>query len=165
MSSTYRQKFYELAMMNHGVVSTALAAGSGIPTVELRKLASRKAIHRVAQGVYRSPFHPKDLLSRVSEALAIAGPGSFVIGVSVLSLIGISDLDLEVVSVGTTKRLRKKVPAQILIEHFNLTPELEIINDFPCQSLSAVMRHIANTAAPEDYAAVAMQLRRMGLIS
>lgn len=37
----FREQVYELALDNHGLVTTARAATTGAPAVELRKLAQR----------------------------------------------------------------------------------------------------------------------------
>lgn len=49
---TYREQLREIALDQYGSVTTADAAGDGIPAVELRKLASRGALERVGVGVY-----------------------------------------------------------------------------------------------------------------
>lgn len=162
MTKSYRTRVYELALTNNGVVTTTMAIANNIPAVELRKLASRGAITRVAQGVYRSPFHPADTVSKFQEALEIAGPGSFLIGESVLALLEIPGFTDSTVKVGTTMRVRKTLPEGLEIRFFGSQPELEEIRGLPCESVTAVFRQQRGLLTPESYAALGMQLRRLG---
>lgn len=161
---SHRTSFYELAMSNNGLVTTKTAKEIGIPAVELRKLASRGAITRVAQGVYRSPFHPEDANTKFHEALAIAGPGSFLIAESVLALLGIAEFKAASVSVGVTKRIRKQLPAGLSIRFHNQAPALDTVRGIPCQSVASAFRAQRELLAPQDYASVAMQLKQLRLL-
>ena len=160
MTKSYRTRVYELALSNNGVVTTTKAMANNIPAVELRKLASRGAITRVAQGVYRSPFHPADTLSKFQEALEIAGPGSFLIGESVLALLDMDGFTEFPIKVGTTMRVRKTLPEGLEITRFGSQPELEDIRGLPCELVASVFRRQRGFLTPESYAALGMQLRR-----
>ena len=52
---TYLERLREIALDQHGFVTSAQAVESGIPKVELPKLASRGRIERVSRGIYRVP--------------------------------------------------------------------------------------------------------------
>ena len=160
MTKSYRTRVYELALANHGVVTTTMATANNIPAVELRKLASRGAITRVAQGVYRSPFHPADTVSKFREALEIAGPGSFLVGESVLALLEMAGFTEFPIKVGATMRVRKALPEGLKITRFGSQPELEEIRGLPCESVTSVLRQQRERLTPGSYAALAMQLRR-----
>ena len=60
---SYRQELRELACDSHGVIALREAASSGVPAVEVRKLASRGASTRLGQGVYRMEEAPADGLT------------------------------------------------------------------------------------------------------
>ena len=161
---SYRTRLYELALSNNGLATTEMAKEIGIPAVELRKLASRGAIIRVAQGVYRSPFHPEDATSKFHQALAVAGPGSFLIAESVLALLGIAEFKTASVSVGVTKRIRKQLPPGLSIRFYSQAPAIELVKGIPCQSVASVFRAQRELLAPQDYASVAMQLKQLRLL-
>ena len=55
---TYLERLREIALDQHGFVTTAQAVVEGIPKTELPKLAARGRIERVAHGVYRVPQVP-----------------------------------------------------------------------------------------------------------
>jgi len=162
MTKSYRTRLYKLALSNNGVITTELATTNGIPAVELRKLAARGAITRIAQGVYLSPFYPDDGTTRFRVALEVAGEGSFLFGSSVLSLLGLTEYDSEPVRVGTTKRIRKALPSGIEVKTFSKAPALETIRGMPCQSPVQVLEAQKTTLSPSAYADLGMRLRRLG---
>ena len=55
---TYLEKLRELAIDQHGYVTTAQAADEGIARQELSKMVARGRLERVAFGVYRVPQVP-----------------------------------------------------------------------------------------------------------
>jgi len=55
---TYLERLRELAIDQHGFVTTAQAAGVGIARQELAKMVARGRLERVAHGVYRVPQVP-----------------------------------------------------------------------------------------------------------
>jgi hypothetical protein len=118
----------------------------------------------VALGVCRSPFHPEESTSKFHEALAIAGPCSFLIADSVLALLEITDFKAASVSVGVTKRVRKQLPQGLVIRFFSEAPAIEITIGIPCQSVASVFRIQRELLAPEEYASVGMHLRHLRLI-
>jgi predicted transcriptional regulator of viral defense system len=58
-AKTVRRKLWEHALDQHGYVTTQNASEEGIHAVELAKLAQRKKIERVSQGVYYFPEFPQ----------------------------------------------------------------------------------------------------------
>lgn len=156
---SYRVRVYELALENHGVVTTELAQHFGIPPVELRKLASRGAIERIGHGVYRSPFAKTTNASIAAEALAIAGSETFVCGASVLSLLEIGDLNPRQISVGHPDRLRKKLPAHIRPVRFSKAtmPPIENYLDIPCESLESVIRGVKGKIPGDKFAEISKE--------
>lgn len=65
---TYMEKLLEAAGMQRGYVTTANAAELGVPAVELRKLAQRGHLDRVAHGVYRIKAFPRQEHDDLMEA-------------------------------------------------------------------------------------------------
>lgn len=52
---TYLEQLREIALDQHGLVTSAQAVEAGIPKTELPRLASRRRIERLTRGVYRIP--------------------------------------------------------------------------------------------------------------
>ena len=63
------EKLREVALDQHGFVTTAQALGEGVSKATLSKLAARGRIEHVAHGVYRVPQVPADRFDRFMLAV------------------------------------------------------------------------------------------------
>ncbi|HWJ65174.1 MAG TPA: type IV toxin-antitoxin system AbiEi family antitoxin domain-containing protein [Nocardioides sp.] len=106
----YRDIVREIALDQHGYVTTKQAAAAGVPAVELPKLAARGGLENVAYGIYRMPDAPASAFDQFAEALLRAGEGSYLHGDSVLALFGLADVNPRRVRVAVRKRTRPKLP-------------------------------------------------------
>lgn len=106
----YRDIVREIALDQHGYVTTKQAAAAGVPAVELPKLAARGGLRNVAYGLYRVPDSPASAFDQFAEALLRAGEGSYLHGDSVLALFGLADVNPRRVRVAVRKRTRPKLP-------------------------------------------------------
>ncbi|MGF3056929.1 type IV toxin-antitoxin system AbiEi family antitoxin domain-containing protein [Microbacterium sp. YY-01] len=70
---TYLERLREIALDQHGFVTTAQAFDEGIPRVELPKMAKRGRIERVSQGIYRVPQVPSTGHDNLALAVLWAG--------------------------------------------------------------------------------------------
>jgi predicted transcriptional regulator of viral defense system len=68
MATKIREKLWEVALDQHGFVTTADAHRLGIPIVELGKLAARGKLERVGYGLYRFAELPVTPLDSYMEA-------------------------------------------------------------------------------------------------
>lgn len=107
----YRDVVREVALGEHGFITTKEAAEVGVPAVELRKLAARGALVNVAYGIYRVPDAPGSPFDQFAEALLRAGEGAYLRGDSVLALFGFADVNPRKIRVVAPKRTRAKLPA------------------------------------------------------
>jgi len=72
----YRALVHEIALDNHGYVTTQAAVEAGVPAVELPKLAARGGMENVAYGLYRVSAVPRSEIDQFAEALLRAGEGA-----------------------------------------------------------------------------------------
>lgn len=107
----YRDIVREIALDQHGYVTTKQAAEAGVPAVELPKLAARGGLKNVAYGLYRVPDAPSSAFDQFAEALLRAGEGAYLHGDSVLALFGLADVNPRRIRVAVRKRTRPKLPA------------------------------------------------------
>lgn len=121
-----REKLRWLAFDNHGIVTTSQAAALGIPAVELRKLAVRGALRRVGFGVYRMEETPATPLTPYAQALAIVGPGSWLVDESVLAFHELAHVNPRTIKVATNRRARTKLPATIELFDNHDADDIEI---------------------------------------
>lgn len=107
----YRDIVREIALDQHGYVTTKQAAEAGVPAVELPKLAARGGLKNVAYGLYRVPDAPSSAFDQFAEALLRAGEGAYLHGDSVLALFRLADVNPRRIRVAVRKRTRPKLPA------------------------------------------------------
>lgn len=140
-TETYRQRVYQAALDNQGLVTTKLAGEIGVPSVELRKLAQRAAIERIGHGVYRSPYFPTTKTSSAIEALTLVGEGAFLYGQSVAEYLELGDLNPRKVHVGYGGRIRKALPDYIKVTRATQADLdfVEIYDDVPCMSVERML--------------------------
>ncbi|MCB4207420.1 type IV toxin-antitoxin system AbiEi family antitoxin domain-containing protein [Arthrobacter sp. UM1] len=121
---TARKVLRTMAEDNYGVVTVAMAAEADIPAVEVRKLASRGALEALGQGVYLHKEVPQTLPETwLAAAVALCGPGAYLSGTAVMTLLGVGafgrrpfDFMRNPVSVGTQRRVRRRLPEWISLE-------------------------------------------------
>ena len=119
---TYRELLWEIATENHGIVTTTQAADAGVPAVELRKLATRGALRRVGQGVYRHLLAPTDRYTELAATVAAAGETAFLQKESVLAIFGLADVNPITIQVGDLRRNRANLPPHVaLVRREDLT--------------------------------------------
>lgn len=106
----YRGIVREIALDHYGYVTTKEATESGVPAVELPKLAARGGLENVAYGLYRVPDVPPTAFDQYAEALLRVGEGAYLHGESVLALFGLADVNPGQIKVAVTRRARPRLP-------------------------------------------------------
>lgn len=112
---TYREELWRIAADRHGVVTTEQAEDSGVPAVEVRKLATRGALTRVGRGVYRHNGVPHDAWTDLAATLASVGPDAFLEGDTVLALFDLAHVNPPKIYIGTPRRHRGVVPPHAVV--------------------------------------------------
>ena len=112
---TYRDDLWDVAAGNHGVITTTEAEEAGVPAVEVRKLAQRGVLRRLAHGVYLHRQVPRDRFTDAAEAVATGGEDAFLDWDAVLSLYDLALVDPSVVRVGVTRRYRGSPRAHVRV--------------------------------------------------
>lgn len=110
---TYYDDIFDEASDNFGLITTARAKEMGIPKEELSKLTARGKLNRIGHGVYRVRHHIPTALDVYADAVALVGPGSYIIDESVLAMNGLASVNPSTIVVGTPKRVRKRLPDYI----------------------------------------------------
>ena len=97
----------EVALDQHGFVTTAEASDMGVSKATLSKLASRGRIERVAHGVYRIPQTPRSHLDRFMLAVLWTGaPEALISHESALDLYDVCDVNPKVIDIAVAKGRR-----------------------------------------------------------
>ncbi len=112
---TYRQRAWEIAVGQHGYLTTDQAAADGIPPIELAKLAARGRLRHVARGIYRFEEMPPTKFDQYYEAVLRVGEDAVLVGDAVLALHGLALVNPRQIRVATTKRRRGVFPAWLKV--------------------------------------------------
>lgn len=122
----YRRDLWEIAASRHGVVTVAAAEDTGVPAVEVRKLATRGALRAYGQGVYTHRDVPTTPFTEPAVAVALAGEGAFLHRESVLDLLGLGQFNPPKVRVGTRRRVRRTLPEWMELENRPDVPDEDL---------------------------------------
>jgi predicted transcriptional regulator of viral defense system len=112
---TYRGVLRDHAQGQYGFVTTHDAAELHVPGVELRKLAGRGGLEKIAYGLYRVPEVAHTPLDQFAEAVLRVGPDAYLTHDAVLALHGLANATPTVIRVGTPHRVRTKLPRHIKV--------------------------------------------------
>ena len=123
---TYLERLREVAIDQHGFVTTAQAQEVGVPLVELYKMAARGRIEQVVRSVFRIPQVPGSRWD--NWALAVLGTGAPEACLShetALAAWEISDINPDRIHiwVGRNRRLRRSGGDGYVVHHGDLAPE------------------------------------------
>ncbi|MDR2620174.1 MAG: type IV toxin-antitoxin system AbiEi family antitoxin domain-containing protein [Propionibacteriaceae bacterium] len=123
---TITERLREIAIEQHGFVTSEQAAEEGISRVELVKLASRGRIERATRGVYRIPQVPASSYDNWALAVLWTGaPEACLSHETALAAWDISDINPNEIHicVGRQRRLRRAGGERYIVHRHNLVPE------------------------------------------
>jgi hypothetical protein len=130
---TYYNDIYEHAVDRHYLFTTLDARDLGIPAIELAKLAHRGRLESLGNGVYRLARNVPSESDPYAVAVARAGEGAFLFGESVIALLGLAPTNPEVISVATTRRVRRALPGSVRLVRVKDPGRLAAYEGIPCQ--------------------------------
>ncbi len=161
----YRRVLRELAFDTHGIVTLRDAESTGVPAVEVRKLASRGALTRIGQGVYRMDEAPADALTELAAAVALVGGDAVLADESVLAAHDLAQVNLRRIQVATSERVRKQLPATIEIISRRIPDEQRTdIDGVPAMRLVDAIRASRGKVLTSRLIDAARQADALGLI-
>lgn len=116
-------KLREIALDQHGFVTTSQAKESGVSKATLSKLAARERIERVAHGVYRVPQVPSSHYDRFMLAVLWTGTTEALIShESALDIYGVCDVNPRAIDITVPegKRISRRGGEGYRIHHENI---------------------------------------------
>jgi len=169
---TIREELWDVALDQHGYVTTADAKRLGIPIVELRKLEHRKKLIREAHGVYRFPQYPPSPRGQLMEAvLWTRDPLAALSHDTTLDVYELSDINPSTIHVTIPKRTkplrRKDAPHEYVVHYQTLRPDqIYYWEGIPCVTVeTAIDQEIQARARPDLIAQAITEAEQRGLIS
>lgn len=162
----YRQDLWEIAASRNGVVTVTEAEEAGVPTVEMRKLAARGALHAYGQGVYTHRDVPTNSFTEPTIAVALAGDGAFLHRESVLDLLGVGQFNPPKVRVGTRRRVRRALPKWMELENRLDVPDEDLTRyeGIPATTVRRALEDMRDRMPPDRWGAVVDEALRRDLI-
>lgn len=131
---TLMDRLLEVAGEQRGFVTPADAAAVGVNPVELRKMAARGRLERVAHGVYRLRAFPHRPNDELMAAVAWTGKRGVVAGQAALALHELCDVNPRRIDLAVPPgyRPRKAGGERYRVRHAKLRPrDVEVVDDIP----------------------------------
>jgi predicted transcriptional regulator of viral defense system len=148
----YYDDIYEVASENFGLITTTQAREMGISKDELGKLHLRGKLERIGHGVYRIKHHVPSPLDVYADAVTLVGPEAYVLGESVLAMHNLASVNPDTIYVGTTKRVRKRLPAHIKAAQRSTGDKTTVYDGIRCMTVAEAIRYCADKVMPERLA-------------
>lgn len=145
-----QRRLREVAIGQHGYVTSADAHALGIPVVELGKLAARKQLTHVAYGLYRFDDMPLTRHGTFFEAVARVGAHAYLTGDAVLAFHELALVNPKRIRVGTPKRVRAAIPEWIEVVKERRDPtELTTYESVPSTTVAAAIESCVGLVQPD----------------
>lgn len=156
---------YEIAADGYGIVTAEQAREVGVTTGELRRWCITGKLMRRGHGVYKIVRWVPTARDTFAEAVALVGEGSFLWGESVLSMHGLALVDPRVVTVATTKRVRRKLPAWVKIAPASEDTKVTFYEGIASQSVADAIHACRGVVMSERLVEATEQARTEGMIT
>ena len=161
---THFDEIYELAADNYGIITTSEAHNLGITNAELKRWVDAGRLQKRGRGVYKIKYYIPTLNDRFAEAVALVGKGSFLAGETVLAFHDLALVNPQKLTIGTSKRVRKKLPAWIeVVPMQNKT--LTCYEGLPSQTITEAILDCRHRVMNERLKEAVRDARREGLIT
>ena len=108
--ATYRERAWEIAVGQHGYITTRDATENGIPAIELVILAARDRLQHITRGIYRFAELPTTRIVQFYEAALRVGEDAVLMGDAVLALHDLALVNPRTIRVATPHRVRRHLP-------------------------------------------------------
>lgn len=165
LANTCRRRLLEVAHDQYGFVTTEDARELGVPPVELRKLASRGGIDRVAYGLYRFDDVPRTSNDAYMEAVLRVGRDAFLVGDAVLALHDLALVNLRRIRVGTRRRARPSLPEDIELVRVDVAAdEVTTYDGIPGVTVARAIRQCRSAVMGDRLLAAVNEADRRGLL-
>ena len=162
---SYYDVIYEQAVDNNYLFTTDDARETGIPVVELAKLAHRGRLESLGNGVYRLARYVPSEADPFAVAVARAGKGAFLYGESVIALLGLAPTNPERIYVATTRRVRKALPPNVVLLKLAEPERLVRYSGVPAQRVANAIIACKRTIMVDRLREAAKRGREAGYIT
>ncbi len=158
------EEIYEVAADNYGIVTREEAASMGVSDKELSRLAADGRLIRIGHGVYRIKHHVPGNLDPYAESVALAGPGAYLYGESVLAMLALCPTNPAKMYVGTPRRIRRRLPRGMKVVQRKGVADVTEYEGIPSQTVGAAIRSCMGKIMPDRLREAVREARRQGLL-
>lgn len=158
------EEIYEVAADNYGLVTRDEAARMGVSDKELSRLASDGRLTRIGHGVYRIKHHVPGNLDPYAESVALAGPGAYLYGESVLAMFALCPTNPAKMFVATPRRIRRKLPRGMKVVQRQDAADVTEYEGIPSQTVGAAIRSCMGKVMPDRLQEAVREAQRQGLL-
>lgn len=162
---THYQQLFAIAADNYGIVTSAQAKEEGISDKEMSAIASRGRIRRLGRGVYKIVDYIPVENDPYAEAVALVGPGAYLLGESVLAMLRLAPTNPTRITVATPKRLRKALPKHIRVEPAPVGVVPTEYDGIPSEPVADAIRTCRGRLMPGRLEDATREARRQGYIT
>ena len=162
----YRRRLHEVALDNHGYVTTKMAQEAGVPGGELPKLAEHGGLERVGYGLYRFNDIPAGRLDQYMEVVLRVGEGAYLVGESVLAMHGLALVNPRRLKVATRRRVRVEMPEYVeVVKATHEAGTLTTHEGIPSTTVAQALVDCRRTVMRERLVEAAHEARKEGLLA
>ena len=147
---THYDALLNVALRNHGIVSSAMADELGLRTSEVTRYCHDGRIVRVGYGVYRIADYTPTRMTRYAAAVASVGEGAYVYGRSALTLCDLVPYEPGSVFVATTRRVRRALPPWVKLVRASQPDVCIEFGGIPSQPPATALASIADRLTPAE---------------
>lgn len=158
------EEIYEVAADNYGLVTRDEAVRMGVSDKELSRLASDGRLTRIGHGVYRIKHHVPGDLDPYAESVALAGPGAYLYGESVLAMFALCSTNPAKMYVGTPRRIRRRLPRGMKVVQRKDVADVAAYEGIPSQAVGAAIRSCMGKIMPDRLQEAVREAQRQGLL-
>lgn len=157
-------KIYDLAADNYGLITNDQAHGIGISTRNLNDLARRGRLNRLGFGVYQLSHYIPTEYDPYAQAVALAGPGAFLYGESVLALLNLTPTNPTRMYIGTPNRMRRKLNKGYHVRQFFTDAKIKPIEGIAAQCIPDAILTARTTIRTDRLIDSVQEAYRRGMI-
>ena len=154
---------YEEAVDSHGLITSARAAELGVTNNELVQYARRGRLERVGHGLYRLARRVPEDNDPYALAVALAGPGAYLFGESVIAMLGLAPTNPSRLHVAVPGRIRRRLPDGLVVERGD-GMGTTAYDGISSQTAEAAIRACRGRMMPERLVQAAGAARREGYV-
>ncbi len=161
---TSYQKIYNTAADNYGLVTIELAHQVGVSTRNLNDMARRGRLVRIGYGVYQLAHYIPTELDPYAQAVALAGPGAFLYGESVLALLNLTSTNPTRMYLGTKSRMRRNIGPGYRVRQFYRNARTRPVEGIAAQEVGDAILAARTTVRSDRLEDAANEAYRRGII-